>query len=355
MEKVMNSEKLFYIKNPKTKKPSSLCSIYVDGTGGKEFREGIDYELSHWIPNKTQDQYKAGTSTEICFKFLKQQPSTPYDLVINNHMDIDGILSTFVLVYPEFALQHQSTLEEASKTGDFWAWAEGKSLTLFQELTQLYRNLEQQKVDLQKAYEVCFDFILKLLQSPEIHSPAQEILEKQFSLIGQGKIKRKEITPHFVSYYVPFYLTKGKVNEFLKVPGPDTPLSEEVAFWPQVRNRLDSEKIQLVAIETEKGMHYDLWYPGYVWADTYGLWLPEGLRERDASITIEKPALTNAIEELNKAETGLCTWKFFPCLHILSRGNPRGFPVVVSTLNKENEKLESTLDQQTVINLLNIF
>lgn len=350
----MNPEKPFYIKRSKNKRPESQCSIYVDGTAGEEFREGIDIELSHWVPNRTEKQYKAGTSTEICLKYLEANETNSYDLVMNNHLDVDGILSTFVLCYPTMALDHRDVLVRAAKTGDFWAWSEGRALKLFQELTLFYRRFDTSSVDLQKAYELCFDIILKLLTSPEITSPIQGILERQFSLIEKGEIERSEISHRLTAYFVPQALSKGKVKEFLQIPRFNEPLSEELPFWPQVRNRLDEEKMHLIAVETENGIHYDFWYPGYVWADNQGLWRPPGLTLPDsmeAPLQIQWPALSQVIQRLNEIETEACSWQLFPEINLFRQKNPRKFPVVATTVGQNNEAKESGLSLETVTNI----
>ncbi len=346
---MMKSEKRFYVEGSKSKRPESRCTIYVDGTAGADFREGLDIELSHWIPNRTEERYKAGTSTEICFKFLEANIEHSYDLVVNNHLDIDGLLSVFVLAYPTIALQYREILSTASKAGDFWAWSEGRALTLFQELTLLYRRPEVKKADLQKAYEICFESILKILKAPETSSPAQEILERQFALIEQGKIERQEVSPRFVTYYVPKVLAKEK--GFLQIPNFNEPLSERLPFWPQVRNRLDEEKIQFIAVESDQGIHFDLWYPGYVWADTRGLWRPPGLITPNTMSDphrIDWPQLSNVIQELNDIERGPCRWQLFPGISFSGQTNPRGFPIVAATLDQNNEPCESHLSLERV-------
>lgn len=352
MERMRTPEKHFYIEGSVATRPHSNCSIYVDGTAGEEFREGIDIELSHWIPNRTEDRYKAGTSTEICFKFLAANAHHSYDLVINNHLDMDGLLSGFVLAYPTVALQHCDVLCHAAKTGDFWAWSTGKALKIFQELTLLHQALGRQKVDLQKRYETCFERILQILEGSDDETDAQSILESQAGLVEQGKIQRHPLTDWFVAYYVPKALSHGRTDEFLSVPKFNEPLSERLAFWPQVRNRWDEEKIQLVAIETDNGIHYDLWYPGYVWADTEGLWRPPGLMlpENAGSFqAIHWPELSKVIQELNRLETGPCNWQLFPGISFAGQEKERGFPIVAATLDKNNEKQESQLPLSTVV------
>lgn len=345
----MKPEKCFYVEGSKGKRPKSRCTIYVDGTAGADFREDLDIELSHWIPNRTEERYKAGTSTEICFKFLEANKISPYDLVVNNHLDIDGLLSVFVLAYPTIALQYREVLSNASKAGDFWAWSEGRALTLFQELTLLYRRPEVKKADLQRAYEICFDAILKILKAPKTLSPIQEILEKQFALIDQGKIERQEVSPRFVTYYVPKAIVKGKA--FLQIPSFNEPVSEHLPFWPQVRNRLDEEKIQLIAVENDQGIHFDLWYPGYVWADTRGLWRPPGLilpQTMSGPHRIDWPQLSKVIQELNDIERGPCRWQLFSGISFSGQKNPRGFPIVAATLDQNNEQCKSYLSLERV-------
>jgi hypothetical protein len=51
-------------------RPEAERILFCDGTGGKLFRAEADLELSHWRPNRTPADYRAGTSTEICFRFL---------------------------------------------------------------------------------------------------------------------------------------------------------------------------------------------------------------------------------------------------------------------------------------------
>lgn len=75
----MTQEKHFYIEGSNGERPHSSCSIYVDGTAGEAFRESIDVELSHWVPNRTEDCYKAGTSTEMPFNDPDGYESDPQD------------------------------------------------------------------------------------------------------------------------------------------------------------------------------------------------------------------------------------------------------------------------------------
>jgi|JI6StandDraft_1071083.scaffolds.fasta_scaffold754606_2 hypothetical protein len=68
----MRPEKHFYVEGSKGKRPESSCTIYVDGTAGADFREDLDIELSHWIPNRTEERYKAGRQQRFALTFWKQ-------------------------------------------------------------------------------------------------------------------------------------------------------------------------------------------------------------------------------------------------------------------------------------------
>lgn len=104
----MNPEIHYYIEGSRTARLESKVTVYVDGVS-PNFRAGQDIELSHWVINKTPEKYKAPTSTEICFNYL-DNPEKEYDLVVNNHLDVDGLLSMFVMAYPSLAQKYRDTL-----------------------------------------------------------------------------------------------------------------------------------------------------------------------------------------------------------------------------------------------------
>lgn len=338
----MRPEKRFHIARREEALPHSECTIFVDGIAGDAFREGRDIELSHGLPNRTLDKYKSGSSVEFCFKFLDDESVPPYDLVVNRHLDLDGVLSVFVLSYPSEAMRYRDLLCDASKTGDFWGWSEGKALLLFQELTLLYKDLQSQSSHFQSIYEKCFERLFHILHNPAEMSEAQKILEEQQLLIETEKIQRLELAPRLVSYYVPLEISKNNTEAFLQTPQFNEPISRRLALWPQVRNRLDSEKLQLIAVETPQGIHYDLWCPGYSWADTKGLWRPRGLslpKRVGEFQEFQWPDFSELIQKLNVLEDGVCQWRLFPGISFTPLENPREFPIVATTLPSSHNQL----------------
>src|SRR5690554_1207565 len=125
----------FEIMSKRSPRPEGEAIIFCDGTGGDWFRPETDLELSHWRPNRTPKEYRAGTSTEICFRFLDTPRPGDWTAAVNNHVDVDGILSVYALVHSEHALQHRGTLIQAAEMGDFWEWGEPPAQRLFQGLT----------------------------------------------------------------------------------------------------------------------------------------------------------------------------------------------------------------------------
>jgi hypothetical protein len=107
-----------------SKRPDAARIIFCDGAGGRTFREGFDLDLSHWRPNRTPPQYRAGTSTEICFRFLDAPIRTEWTLALNNHVDVDGLLSVYTLVHSAHALENRQIIIEAAEMGDFWGWGQ---------------------------------------------------------------------------------------------------------------------------------------------------------------------------------------------------------------------------------------
>src|SRR5687768_4055796 len=101
----------FEIIDHDSPRPKAERIIFCDGTGGGLFQP-TDLELSHWRPNKTPAEYRAGTSTEICFRFLNNPRPGLWTVAVNNHVDVDGILSVYVLVHSEHAQAHRKTIIE---------------------------------------------------------------------------------------------------------------------------------------------------------------------------------------------------------------------------------------------------
>ena len=242
-------------------------------------RDGVDLELSHWVPNRTPGKFKADTSTEICMNFVESR-ELDYDLVVNNHADVDGLLSVFTLLNPEAALAHRAILVSAAQMGDFWGWGELPAQVLFQSLTKQIDALTAESADPQVIYERCLKHVDSVIERGFVDHDIEETLRpltRSVEWISQAKITRRVHHHRFVHYAVPRDLCANRLDAALRVPQFNALISDDVLFWPQARARWDGERVQLVSIETSEGWHHDVWYPSYLWAETPNSWRAPGL------------------------------------------------------------------------------
>jgi hypothetical protein len=157
----------FEIVSSDSPRPDADRIIFCDGTGGGLFHPETDLELSHWRPNHTPSQYRADTSTEICFRFLDQPLSGQWSVAVNNHLDVDGILSVYVLLHSSHALAHRQSLIEAAEIGDFWGWGESNAQRVFQGLTQLMNERRNSGTDTKAIYAEAFQQIPSLIDGTQ--------------------------------------------------------------------------------------------------------------------------------------------------------------------------------------------
>jgi hypothetical protein len=116
------------------------------------------------------------------------------------------------------------------------------------------------------------------------------------------------------------------------IPAFNVPFSRPALLWPHARAKFDRERAHLVSIATREGLYYDLWYPGYVWADTVTLWRAPGVKSAAGSNqhTLECSPLTRAVAELTRLETADGRWSLATCLSPFAGVPGRDFPVVLS-------------------------
>jgi hypothetical protein len=349
----------FYILGSNKSRPESKKTIFADGSADKTFRNELDLELSHWVPNKTPLDYKYDTSTEICINFAKTGNINEYDLAINNHLDVDGLLSIFSVVNSNFAIKNEEVIISASKMGDFWAYGKKEAQILFQGLTLFMDFLEKQEkeLDIMEIYAQCFEKIFELIETKTLVGfdikDGLEALEKSIALIENNLIERLVITDRFVSYNIPKAIAQENLAKCLRIPSFNEKLSEETLLLPQSRNFRDREKVHLVSVEGEKGIYYDLFYPSYIWAETPHSWRAEGLKLSDSTNLYYYgfDALNNAIKILNEKETNEGAWILSEKLTPFSTIKGRNFPVILSFM-KDNIPSESSLAKNFVIETL---
>lgn len=340
----------FYITGAHARPPSRQ-TIFADGSADDTFREGVDLELSHWVPNRTPPRYKADTSTEICLNFVADPLPGDWDLAINNHLDVDGVLGVYVLTHPERALAHRDTLAAASRMGDFWDWGPPRALRLFQGLTSYMFAFELGKTPLQSIYARCFARIDRLLD-PNTPDPAEvlkarDVLETAEARLASGEVTRRVYHPRFVHYQ----LDTRELARALHVPPFNAAIDGAAWFPPQARNRRDREKVQLVSVA---GGYHDLWYPGYRWAETPDAWVAPGFRFAGSTngYYYGHPPLEAAVKELQAAEANPGTWTIVDGLSPFASLKGRNYPVVLSFLDEQQQPAPSSQAPEAVASRL---
>ena len=107
--------------------PSLSCDGKVPGT---------TMDLTHWTNNETPDSIYADTSTEIALNFAHaravQSAWREHDdaVIVNNHYDVDGVLSVYACVNPKHALTHRALMIAAAEAGDFGEWSSDDGVKL---------------------------------------------------------------------------------------------------------------------------------------------------------------------------------------------------------------------------------
>ncbi len=140
--------------------------------------------FSHWPGNRTPRELKHDLSTGIALAVAKRVTRDPreaerlfqgIEIVSNNHIDTDGILSAFAFFDPRRALAHEDLLIAAATTGDFQVFTTKEALAIELTLTDLtdashpqasqWRGLETDKMR-QRQYELALDLLPELLERP---------------------------------------------------------------------------------------------------------------------------------------------------------------------------------------------
>jgi hypothetical protein len=105
--------------------PRDRASLSCDGKV-----DGATLDLTHWTNNATPVALYADTSTEIALNLARARfddaaTYARFDdaVVLNNHYDVDGVLSVYACVDPTNALRHLEVMIAAAAAGDFGEWA----------------------------------------------------------------------------------------------------------------------------------------------------------------------------------------------------------------------------------------
>ncbi|MCW5631840.1 MAG: hypothetical protein KIT17_00745 [Rubrivivax sp.] len=350
-----------HIEGSRHPRPAARRTLFCDGALEGALGEH-DLELSHWIPNRTPAHLKADTSTAICLNWVAEAARAPraggdhgFDLAVNNHVDVDGVLSLWVVSRGAAALAHRTTLVQAAEIGDFHGWGEAPAQVLYEALVHEMQRGAAEGLDDNERVARCFariDAVLAGAPAPEARAGVAT-MQMALALLEGGAVRRHVRGERFVQFVVPAVLAEADLARALAVPRFNVSLAESPLVPPQVRARgdggRDAQRLQLVSHETRDGWFHELWWPGYAWAETPQRWRPPGLADggdsnvhRFACEPLDAAARDFAADERARgrwaAATTLTPFKALP---------ERAFPIVLSFVH-EGRPAPSSLDAEAV-------
>ncbi|MBL8848428.1 MAG: hypothetical protein JNG89_02040 [Planctomycetaceae bacterium] len=348
----------FEIVASNSPRPKAEHIIFCDGSGGRLFNPATDLELSHWRPNQTPPEYRGDTSTEACFRFLGHPRREPWTVAVNNHLDVDGILSVYALVCSEQARELRETLISAAEMGDFWGWGPPAAQCVFQGVTLLMDQARERDYDHAAIYKLAFDRVPGLAAGSDSETASIEAslepLRRQAALVEEGHIVRTQPGERFAHYVVSLLIAGDDDARAAYVPQFNEAISDKCALWPHVQSRQDDQRVRLVSTERRDGWFHALWYPGYLWADTEFRWRTPGITYRDGmeSYDLDHPALFDALQELQSLETADGTWAAGNGASPFHRKLQSQFPVVARFTAADGQPAKSTLEPDRVASVL---
>jgi hypothetical protein len=103
-------------------------------------------------------------------------------------------------------------------------------------------------------------------------------------------------------YVIPLAVAVDDDARASYVPEFNESISPKAILWPQMRACWDAERVCLVSVERSMGWFHDLWFPGYLWADTEGKWLVPGVTYHDgmSRYDMENDRLIATFEQLQQ-------------------------------------------------------
>lgn len=152
---------------------------------------GAALHLSHWSGNRTPVEFKRDTSTESALAYAAAAGTdASLDLVTNNHLDVDGVLSVFALVNPDAALAHADLLVAAAEVGDFDEWPEdARGLMLNAAVERLFRVPRSDSAAYEHALAALPDVLDHLLARRDLWREGLEELERGLSHATSGALE----------------------------------------------------------------------------------------------------------------------------------------------------------------------
>lgn len=344
----------FHFAAPGVQPPPTRATLYCDGTASASaFRPRVDVELSHWLPNRSPAEWKADSSTEMCLRFAAKNPPGRFDLVVNNHADVDGVLSVFSVLEPELALAHRDVLIGAAEMGDFWACPREQARALCVALATWIAKADAEglggEITFRRGFEIVRAHLLGRVRPTDELRAASDAIDASLEALDHDEVQTSLLKPRLASFVVPRALAESDPWAVAAPPwgGVSHPATR---LHPVARMREHAEKILIHSVEVEGGWVHDLWYPSYAWAETPNRWRPPGLTpDPSHGWKLDHPPLTAAIGDFAKSESGAGRWRLATGVNASGAFRGRASSVVASFVDGDENPAVSRLSPESLV------
>lgn len=282
---------------------ADLPKLSVDGTVDNSIH------FSHWEGNKTPEEVKADTSTEIALNLVtspnRDQLTQGIDLVTNNHFDTDGLLSVWTVMTGERAAEYRDVLIAAAEAGDFSEYSSETGIRVSIAIqgsdqaspnndagSPLARRLAGAEVDDDAhAYDLLLPEVERVIKNindyEDLWRDGWDSIAKAIESFESGSSHVKEFTENDLSLVTlaPQIFSGSRFNP-TRHSAPYTAIS-----------RYARGKLFVIAIPNIGGWFYRIDYPYYAWAETI---VRPHVQRRD---------FTEVLRRLSESERNPGNWK----------------------------------------------
>ena len=247
--------------------------LSVDGTVSNAVH------FSHWQGNETPTSLKADTSTEIALNLVaapdRNELTRGIELVTNNHFDTDGVLSVWIVLTGERALDLRQRLIPAAEAGDFSEFktetgvrasiviqGSDQPIPNDESNSPLARQLAGKPVDDAAAYELVLPEVQRVLTNIDDYEPLWRSAWDQIATAIESFERGASTVSEFLEDGVSLIMLAPSVFS----PSGFKPTRHAAPYT--AISRYAKGRLFLISTPLENGWAYRIDYPYYSWAET---------------------------------------------------------------------------------------
>jgi len=215
-------------------------------------------------------------------------------LVLNNHFDTDGVLSTWTCLFPDEALKYSSLLIEGAEAGDFGEWSSDNGVKLDLTISSFLKDTDEDT-----AYHQALD------ELPFILSDFKKSGGKEYENIW--KEEWQDLTDGWKNIKNGLiYFTTGQGNTALIQGGLELHNLPCYAIYRGLKesNLLNKTTRILCAISSDSGWSYRYELPGHGWVKK--LVKRNAIPEPDRRLIVDKLNELDSIWFVGTDLTSIC-------------------------------------------------